>query len=318
MRNFLMVCGLAIVLAGCSVKETADLPTGSDVTVEKTNGVTVAGRLVEVLPEHVVVESLDGVKTRVARSEIASMRARTMSIADDRRDAAAAAPRQAPTPAAPRADASVTAGDTDARAANATETRPADAAAAGRPARVVNRTREYREVTLPAGTTLTVELTTSVGSDTSAVEDAVRGTLRNAVRTEGSEALPVGTALLGYVTSAEPAGKVKGVASIGFRFNTIDLPGDSGREPVSTATYTRSARTTKKKDATKIGIGAGAGAVLGGILGGGSGAAKGAAIGGGAGTAVVLSTKGDEVRIPAGTPVTIKLAAPFTVRVLEN
>jgi len=32
----------------------------------------------------------------------------------------------------------------------------------------------------------------------------------------------------------------------------------------------------------------------------------------------VLSTKGDEVRIPAGTPVTIKLAAPFTVRVLEN
>ena len=84
---------------------------------------------------------------------------------------------------------------------------------------------------------------------------------------------------------------------------------------MSTATYSRASKTTKQKDATKIGVGAGAGAVIGGILGGGSGAAKGAAIGGGAGTAVVLSTRGDEVRIPAGTPVTIKLTAPLTVRV---
>jgi len=30
---------------------------------------------------------------------------------------------------------------------------------------------------------------------------------------------------------------------------------------------------------------------------------------------VVLSTKGDEVRIPAGTPVTIKLTAPLLVQV---
>ncbi len=311
MRNFLMVCALAIVLPGCGGKATGDLPTGSDVTVEKTNGVTVAGRLVDVLPEHVVVESLDGVKTRVARSEIASMRARP--VADERKEAAAPAAPQAPAPPAPRPGTRATAAETDAREADASAT-----AAASRPARVVNRTREYREVTLPAGTALTVELTTSVGSDTSSVEDAVRGRLQNAVRTDGVEALPVGTALLGHVTSAVPAGKVKGVSSIAFRFNTIDLPGDSGREPVSTATYTRSSRTTKKKDATKIGIGAGAGAVIGGILGGGSGAAKGAAIGGGAGTAVVLSTKGDEVGIPAGTPVTIKLTAPFTVRVLEN
>jgi hypothetical protein len=260
------------------------------------------------------------VKTRVARADIATMRART--VAEDRKDAVAPAAPHAPAPPAPRADASAAAAERDARAADvsAKEARAAaeSAAAANRPARVVNRTREYREVTLPAGTALTVELTTAVGSDTSSVEDAVRGTLRNAVRTDGYEALPVGTTLLGHVTSAEPAGKVKGLSSIAFRFNTIDLPGDSGREPVNTATYTRSARTTKKKDATKIGIGAGAGAVIGGILGGGSGAAKGAAIGGGAGTAVVLSTKGDEVRIPAGTPVTIKLAGPLTVRVLED
>jgi hypothetical protein len=55
--------------------------------------------------------------------------------------------------------------------------------------------------------------------------------------------------------------------------------------------------------------------VIGGILGGGDGAAKGAAIGGGAGTAAVLATRGQEVRLGAGTPVSVKLTAPLTVRV---
>jgi hypothetical protein len=174
---------------------------------------------------------------------------------------------------------------------------------------------EYRELTLPAGTTLPVVLTAMVGSDTSRVEDAVHGKLRRAVHIEGLQALPAGTTLSGHVTTARPAGKVKGRAAIGFRFNTIDLPGDGAREAIRTATYSRVSRATKQKDAAKIGAGAGAGAVIGGIIGGGSGAAKGAAIGGGAGTAVVLSTKGDEVRIPAGTPVTIRLTAPLTVRV---
>ena len=65
MRNLWIVLGLAVALAGCTDKNRFDIPTGTDVTVEKTDGVTVAGRLVEVQPEQVVVESRDGVKTRV-------------------------------------------------------------------------------------------------------------------------------------------------------------------------------------------------------------------------------------------------------------
>lgn len=302
-----MVFGLIAVLGGCAGKETFDLPTGSDVTVEKTDGVTVAGRLVEVLPEHVVVEGLDGVKTRVARSQIASMRPRA-TAAHPQESAPDARASNRGTETAPRSEADAGSPRTKADGESPERT-------ASRPSKVAERTPEYREVTVPSGTTLTVKLTTSVGSDTSHVEDAVRGTLTRAVREDGIEALPAGTALLGHVTGAQPAAKVKGLASIAFRFNTIDRPGDAGREPVSTATYSRVARSTKKKDATKIGVGAGAGAVIGGIFGGGSGAVKGAAIGGGAGTAMVLSTKGDEVRIPAGTAVTITLAAPLTVQV---
>jgi hypothetical protein len=162
---------------------------------------------------------------------------------------------------------------------------------------------------------LRVTLSTAVASDTSQVEDAVRATLENGVTAEGVQALPAGTTVLGHVTSAQRSAKVKGRASIALRFTSIDLPGDGGRESIQSAAITRVAADTKKKDAAKIGIGAGAGAVIGGIMGGGSGAAKGAAIGGGAGTGAVLATRGDEVRLPAGTPLSVTLSAPLTVRV---
>ena len=173
---------------------------------------------------------------------------------------------------------------------------------------------EYREVTIPSGTTLSLELKTAVASDTSKVEDQVRASLRTPVVVDGVQALPAGAAVLGHVTSAARAGKVKGRASVAFRFNSIDVPG-AGSESISTATVSRMAAATKKKDATKIGIGAGAGAAIGAIVGGGSGAAKGAAIGGAAGTGAVLATRGDEVRLGPGAPVTTRLTAPLTVRV---
>ena len=177
------------------------------------------------------------------------------------------------------------------------------------------RVPEYREVTIPAGTTLALELKTAVASDTSNVEDQVRAALRSPVTVDGAQVLPAGTNVLGHVTGAQRSGKVKGRASVAFRFNSIDLPGEGGRESISTAVISRAAAATKKKDATKIGIGAGAGAAIGAIVGGGSGAAKGAAIGSAAGTGTVLATRGDEVRLGPGAPVTTKLTAPLIVKV---
>jgi hypothetical protein len=320
MRKLLIVLSLAAALGACANKNALDIPTGTDVTVEKTDGVTVAGRLVEIQPDHVIVESRAGVKTSVPRTLIASIHptpaaaAMVAAAAVDERKATTPSPA-APEAAAPAPVTPASALVPDDKVAAASDARPAviddrPTATAG----IADRKPEYREVTLPAGTTLTVALTSMVGSDTSKIEDPVHGTLRHAVRIDGLQALPIGTAVSGHVTHAQPAGKVKGKASIGFRINTIELPGKS-REPIKTATYSRVSRATKQKDATKIGVGAGAGAVIGGILGGGSGAAKGAVLGGGAGTGVVLATKGDEVRIPAGTLVTIRLTAPLIVQV---
>jgi hypothetical protein len=192
---------------------------------------------------------------------------------------------------------------------------PADVRAAAAPADSSDRRPEYREVTIPAGTVLPVELQTAVASDSSNVEDRVRGTLRRAVVVNGVQVLPAGTPLLGHVTNAERSARVKGRASIAFRFTQLDPPGDAGRVAIQTGVISRVAAATKKQDAAKIGGGAAGGAIIGGILGGGDGAAKGAAIGGAAGTGVVLSTRGKEVRLGPGAPLSVRLQAPVRIRV---
>ena len=84
---------------------------------------------------------------------------------------------------------------------------------------------------------------------------------------------------------------------------------------IETAAVGRTAPATKKADAVKIGAPAAGGAIIGGIVGGGKGAAIGAAAGGGAGTAVVMSTRGKEIRLPVGSALRVRLTEPLTIRV---
>ena len=76
---------------------------------------------------------------------------------------------------------------------------------------------------------------------------------------------------------------------------------DGRTVPISTSAYVTKARTTKKKDAKKIGIGAGAGAVIGAIAGGGKGAAIGLIVGGAAGAGSLAMGGSKELKIENGT-----------------
>jgi hypothetical protein len=304
MKNLAIVIGLAAALAGCARSESglgATPAVGTDVTVEKKDGVKVAGKLVDVKPEQVVVEAPDGVKTEVPKSQIAEMKPAPALVA--RHDAEGKSSAGGESKPGEKAPSPPVAPEPPSAPKPKEETTEPPA-----------KRPEYREVTVPSGTTLSATLGTALASDRSKVEDPVRATLKTAVSVEGLQALPAGTTVVGHVTSAERSAKVKGLASIAFRFNTIDLP-EEGHQPITTAPISHVAQSTKKKDAAKVGIGAGAGAVIGGIVGGGGGAAKGAVIGGGAGTAAVLATRGEEVHLAAGTPLSIKLTAPLTVRI---
>lgn len=171
----------------------------------------------------------------------------------------------------------------------------------------------FAEVTIPAGTTLRLELKSAVGSDTSTVEQAVSAALRAPVTIDGRVALPAGTEVMGVVTDVERSGRVKGRARVAYRFNSVRAGGEN--IDIQTSAISHMAEATKGSDAKKIAIGAGAGAAVGALLGGGDGAAKGAAIGGAGGTGVVLATRGKEVHLGPGADVTTKLTAPITVRV---
>ncbi len=306
MKKLGFVLAIAISAAACSREDALEMPAGgSDVTVQKKDGVTVEGRLVEVQASQVIVENRAGVKTTVPREQIAEVRKTTATAANANGAAAAAS--------APAADATRP-------TAEAAAEKPAAAAAADKRAsapleRAADPEPAFREVTLPEGTVLALTLRTSVGSATSNVEDQVRATLRSAVRADGVQALPEGTAVVGHITDAQRSAKVKGRATVAFRFTRIDLPGEGGMTNIRTGTVTRTAEGTKKQDAAKIGGGAVGGAIIGGIIGGGDGAAKGAAIGGAGGTGVVLATRGKEVSVAAGTPLSVKLTSPLTLRV---
>jgi hypothetical protein len=174
----------------------------------------------------------------------------------------------------------------------------------------------YREFTVPSGTAVAIELRTAVASDTSTVEQTVRGTLRRAVVIDGVEVLPAGAPVSGSVTVVERAGRVKGRARLAMRFTSVTVDDEALR--MSTASIAREAAATKGEDAAKIGIGAGAGAVIGAIAGGKKGAVVGGTVGGAAGTGVVLATRGDEVDLPAGTALSTTLTQPLVVRVRQR
>jgi len=176
-------------------------------------------------------------------------------------------------------------------------------------------TPAWREVTIPAGTTLPIVLDTGVSSATSRVEQPVAAHLSRAVMVNGVAALPQGSQVSGVVTDATRSGKVKGRAHIGIRFDALTPRGDDERYTIQTTSVGRTAPATKKDDAIKIGAPAAGGAIIGAIAGGKKGAAIGTAVGGGAGTGVVLSTRGKEVGLAKGAAITLKLVAPLTVRV---
>ena len=202
-------------------------------------------------------------------------------------------------------------------AATVASSRPAAAPAAiagAAPASSREAVRE-REITIPAGTILRLRVQNSSGSDTSRVEDPVRATLVTTIRRNGEEVLPAGRTARGFVTSATRSGKVKGRARVGVRFTSIAPSRDRERYSMTTRPWVAVAPATKKKDALEIAVPAAGGAAIGALIGGKKGAGIGALAGGGGGTAVVLSTRGKEVRVGRGATLSVRLTAPLTVRV---
>ncbi len=176
---------------------------------------------------------------------------------------------------------------------------------------VVVEKAEPEPIVLPAGTGLAVRLEQTLASDLSEPKERVTATLSEDVSVDGRVALPAASEVIGHVVVARRSGRVKGKARLVVAFDRIRVRGKS--YAIDAPRWDISGASTRERDAKIAGGAAAVGAIIGGIKGGGKGALKGGAIGGAAGGAAVLATRGNEVRLPAGSELKITLRQPLRI-----
>jgi hypothetical protein len=172
-------------------------------------------------------------------------------------------------------------------------------------------------LTIPAGTFVTVRLMGGLSSDTNVQGDGFSATLEQPIVVDGWVVARRGQIAVGRVVSAQKAGRVKGVSSLGVALS--DLPLVDGRQlPVESQLIQTSAGPSKGRDAAAIAGTTGLGAAIGGAVDGGAGAGIGAAAGAAAAVAGVLLTPGRPTVMPPETLLTFRLQEPITVNTQKS
>jgi hypothetical protein len=159
---------------------------------------------------------------------------------------------------------------------------------------------------------ITVFTTSTLSTKTNKTGEAFSAVLAKPIAVEDWVIAKQGARVEGVIVDSDPGGRVKGVASMTLALRRLTLA-DGRTIDLDTQTVVAEAKTTKGKDAKKVGIGAGVGAAIGAIAGGGSGAAIGAAVGGGTGAAASLATRGDQVEFAAESELSFTLSTPVSI-----
>jgi hypothetical protein len=160
--------------------------------------------------------------------------------------------------------------------------------------------------TLAAGTTFVGALQSTISTDKNKVGDAVALRTVQPVRVNEQEVVPAGAMIRGEVTHVKGAGRIGGGAELTLRFTTLETA-DGKSYPIVCEPFRLEGKGDTKESALEIGGGAVAGGVVGGLLGGKDDIAKGAAVGAVLGTGVAVATKGDQIVLPAGQKLSVKL-----------
>ena len=124
-------------------------------------------------------------------------------------------------------------------------------------------------VTIAAGTPIKIRTETTLSTKSAKTGDTFTATLAEPIVIDGHTIATRGARVAGRVADSDPGGRVKGVASISVRLTQLGVVG--GDVAIKTGTVARKAKTTKRNDAVKVGVGAGIGAAIGAIAGRGTG-----------------------------------------------
>jgi hypothetical protein len=165
-----------------------------------------------------------------------------------------------------------------------------------------------RQVSIPAGTPVLIQMIDSVDSATNHIGDIFHASLTSPIAINGETILPTGTDVYVKLTNSNSAGRLTGRSELTLQLASLDFQGKS--YSLASDDYQEVGKSRGKRTAVGAGAGAAVGAVLGGIFGGGKGAAIGAGAGGGAGTAGAAATGNTQVRIPSETKLDFNLQQP--------
>jgi hypothetical protein len=172
------------------------------------------------------------------------------------------------------------------------------------------------DVTLPAGTKLSVLIDETVSSKTNSAGDSFAASLARPVILDGRTIFPKHSAVTGRVTNAVPSGRLKTPAELAVKLVAIRADGNTYN--ISTKTIASKGDSHKNRNLGFIGGGGAGGALIGGLAGGGKGALIGGLIGAGAGTAGAAATGKKDISIAAETRMLFVTSAPVTVTVANT
>jgi hypothetical protein len=188
-----------------------------------------------------------------------------------------------------------------------------------------------RQITVPAGTEVLLQLKNVIDTESARVGDGVYCQTTFPVVIDNVMIIPPGSYVKGEITRVQRAGRLSGRAEILFHFDsvifptgyTVEMPGsihgDSGTHNGKVADEEGTVKTEghdKLKKLPDVGRDTEYGAIAGTVA---TGSLNGARIGGGigavAGLATMLLTRGSDVRIEPGASLTMKLQRPLVVDV---
>ena len=134
--------------------------------------------------------------------------------------------------------------------------------------------------TVPAGTRITVRIDSQISSAIAHVGQSFHANLVKDLVVDGKTIAKAGAPAKGKVIYAKSSGRLHAPGQVTIRLTSIQL-GDGKTLPVSTSGFRAKGKSHTKSNVTKIGGGAAAGALIGGLAGGGKGALIGTAAGAG-------------------------------------
>jgi hypothetical protein len=172
----------------------------------------------------------------------------------------------------------------------------------------------FEEVSVPDESVIGIRLDAAISSETARLEDQLTAQVTRDVMIDGRTVIPAGARLEGTVTEVQRAGRLRQRARLGMRFTTLLLTNNL-RVPIQTETIFRDGDSPGKEAASKIGASAVVGAILGAVIGGKKGAAIGGTAGAAGGTAATMASDRNEVTIPAGASLTVRLTSPVKLTV---